>query len=115
MPKFMHLRSTQGRGGVTIAFNMDTVTQTAFYAIARCNPKDNFCRRTGRVKAGGRLLSPKWVKDYKYVDYKDLKQHFLTYHPDHVVVPEVKDRSYGRSAVSAGIQDMSGWENYMGV
>lgn len=102
MPKFVHLRNLdKNRGGITIAYSVDEDTKVVYYAIARCNPKDNFCRRTGRVKAAGRLLSPKHVREFKYNDWKEVHAHFLTYKPGEIkVLADLKDRPYGRSAVS---------------
>lgn len=99
MPKFVHLRTKGNRGGVTIAYSVDEEAKVVYYALARCNPSDNFCRRIGRVKAAGRLLSPKWVKEFKFNEWKEVHEHFLTYRPDNIqVVPDLKDRSFGKSA-----------------
>jgi hypothetical protein len=46
-----------GRGGVTVAYLVED--KTVKYAFALCRLTDNFCRRTGRQIAKGRLLSPK--------------------------------------------------------
>lgn len=108
MPKFIHLRSTQGNGAVTIAYTVlsevghhEIARTRVFYALAKCSPRDNFCRRTGRVKSAGRLNSPRYVKDYIFTSYDDMKSHFLKYHPDHVEAPKVEDRPIGRSAAEA--------------
>lgn len=52
------------KGGCTIAFYTDsvpdeqgTLKQVVHFAIARCSPKDNYVKETGRVKARGRLYS----------------------------------------------------------
>jgi hypothetical protein len=45
------------KGGLTIAYEEDEDHKVVTFAIARCHERDNFCRRTGRVKAEGRLKS----------------------------------------------------------
>lgn len=55
--KYIHLRPRYDgflmpTGGVTIAYDVDG--DHAFYAVARCSVKDNFCKRTGRAIASGR-------------------------------------------------------------
>ncbi len=45
------------KGGVTIAAEIDDQDNVIAYAVAKCGPHDNFNRRTGRVKATGRLNS----------------------------------------------------------
>lgn len=48
------------KGGTTIAYTIDDAFYVIAYAIARCNNKDVYCKHTGRVKAEGRLRSPKY-------------------------------------------------------
>lgn len=66
MIKFMHIRplhhgQPETKGGMTIAYeNMGDNTYQ--YAISFCHPKDNFCKRTGRVKAAGRMQSQRHVR-----------------------------------------------------
>jgi hypothetical protein len=56
---YVHLRQKQEdgsldvHGGATIAYIADDTTITC--SLARCNVKDNFCRRVGRAIATGRL------------------------------------------------------------
>lgn len=60
---FIHLRNrpkgapVSNRGGATIAYR-ETDDGRIEYAIARCMPSDNFSRKEGRVKSGGRINSP---------------------------------------------------------
>jgi len=111
MPKFVHLRSTSGKGATTIAYSLDVEQQVCYFALARCNPMDNFCRRTGRVKSAGRLNSPNWVQEFKYEDLKQLRKHFETFHPDYQPIPVgLNDTSLGRSAVQAK-PDLTEWWN----
>ena len=46
-------------GGTTIAFRELGDNQIE-YALAHCSPKDNFSKALGRIKAEGRLNSPKY-------------------------------------------------------
>lgn len=65
MCKFLHIRPTENhyaadfrfcnKGGVTIAYEVDNGELR--YAFARCSENDNFCRKTGRTLAAGRLKS----------------------------------------------------------
>jgi len=68
MCKFLHIRRVispyfheaqvevvSNKGGVTVAYEL--VDGTLRYAVARCSERDNFCRKTGRTLAAGRLKS----------------------------------------------------------
>jgi len=63
--KYRHIRNydfngdISNRGGITIAYREPTAT-TIEYAVARCNPSDNFSRKMGRIIATGRLNSVNW-------------------------------------------------------
>lgn len=59
---FHHIRNkNQPRGNaVTLAMEVNEQNQVVAWAEAKCHPKDNFCKHTGRVKAAGRLQSPKY-------------------------------------------------------
>jgi len=63
--KFRHIRffdddsNIDNRGGITVAYKETTPT-TIEYAVARCNPSDNFSRKRGRILAAGRLKSDNW-------------------------------------------------------
>lgn len=50
-----HGRVLDNNSGCTIAYT-ENVHQV-YYSVAWCGPKDNFCRRTGRSVAVGRLLA----------------------------------------------------------
>ena len=59
--KYIHLRNfvdewvqVSNRGGLTIAYRYVDANHVNM-AIARCNVRDNFCRRIGRAIALGRL------------------------------------------------------------
>ncbi len=47
------------RGGMTTAMEVNEQGQVVAFAHAMCHEKDNFCKHTGRMKAAGRLKSPK--------------------------------------------------------
>lgn len=63
---FIHIRvkTPQGNilpnGGTTIAFQHDENSNNILYAIAQCNPHDNYNKAYGRMKAAGRLKSDKF-------------------------------------------------------
>lgn len=57
------------KGGGTIAWQYEDDKQRIAYAIAACSKRDNFCRRTGRAVASGRLAAD---KDVHYVDYSNV-------------------------------------------
>ena len=66
MIRFAHIRhpDTQHkdnkinpRGGATVAYQEGVKVDTIEYAVAYCNPKDNYCKEYGRMKAQGRLNS----------------------------------------------------------
>ncbi len=65
MIRFLHVRPQQDgkpttRGGVTVAYVFNPeMDQVDHWAYARCSSKDNFCRKTGRIIAEGRLHSPR--------------------------------------------------------
>ncbi len=79
--KFIHLRAievgTGGlrvscRGGLTVAFTPEPEGGYRI-ATAQCHERDNFNRKTGRIKAAGRLNSAKQSKVIN-VDERDLVQ-----------------------------------------
>lgn len=62
--RFLHIRKFHnvddtllGKGGTTVAYEVDD--DTIRFAIAKCSPRDNYCRKTGRVIALGRLQANK--------------------------------------------------------
>ena len=65
--KFIHLRNRDNnnrvtvKGGTTVAFTYEN--GIVRFALAKCHERDNFCRRTGRVKAEGRLKSARYVRE----------------------------------------------------
>jgi hypothetical protein len=62
-----HIRNkNKNLGGYTIAYTdlpRDTSGNVQF-TIARCNDKDNFCRKTGRAISVGRLMANKSVHSF---------------------------------------------------
>jgi hypothetical protein len=59
---FRHVRNIDGEGnvgnmgGATIAYQ-EIAPDVFKIAVAKCHPKDNFCKKIGRVKSTGRLNS----------------------------------------------------------
>ena len=53
----MHFRAAgkDSRGGATVAILTNDAEKTATISIARCNPTDVFCKKTGREIAAGRI------------------------------------------------------------
>jgi hypothetical protein len=68
MCKFIHIRTNRNnvKGGKTVAY--EEADGVVVYAVAKCHERDNFCRRTGRVKAEGRLKSARYVKTLELLD-----------------------------------------------
>ena len=63
---FMHIRRSGdevNKGGATVAMEVNDKNLVTAYATSWCHPHDNFCRRTGRVKAEGRLKSARYRVD----------------------------------------------------
>lgn len=74
--RFKHLRFSEqierlsgiqevisSRGGITIAYELVSEENGELiyaFALARCHENDNYDRRAGRAKAGGRLNSPRY-------------------------------------------------------
>lgn len=50
-------------GGKTIAYVVDEDHNVHGYAYARCHERDNYNKRQGRVKAEGRLRSPRYYTE----------------------------------------------------
>lgn len=55
------------KGGLTIAFQRNGDLEVT-YNIAKCNDKDNFCRRIGRQVAAGRLKNKGYIVDVQSTD-----------------------------------------------
>ncbi len=57
--QYMHYRPVLGfsRGGATVAILPNDHQKIATISIARCNPSDVFCKKTGRAIAGGRIVA----------------------------------------------------------
>lgn len=69
---YRHVRSIkdgkiQNLGGCTIAYEVIDAN-TMIIAMAICHPEDNFCKKLGRDKAGGRLKS----KDFAVILKSDI-------------------------------------------
>lgn len=48
---------------ITFAVKVDDSDLVQGYAVSKCGPQDQFCKRMGRVKSEGRLNSPRFYKD----------------------------------------------------
>lgn len=62
--RFLHIRRMAGsahgplgKGGMTVAYEVDD--DTIRFAVAKCSQRDNYCRKTGRAIATGRLNANK--------------------------------------------------------
>jgi hypothetical protein len=66
------------RGGVTVAFEINQDGMVDAFALAKCGPSDNFCRRTGRIKAQGRLNSMRYRKEIYPVSKTEFLNNFYT-------------------------------------
>lgn len=71
MIKFHHKRGIDPetgtiscKGGATFAYEKIDL-DTYWFTVARCHEKDNFNKSQGRVKAAGRMQSPKHVQTFK--------------------------------------------------
>lgn len=70
MLKYAHLRTmsplgVSGLGGATVACEVSPEGFVLKAAASICNPRDNFSRKVGRIKATGRLKSPRWTITFK--------------------------------------------------
>ena len=76
--RFMHYRNidvfgtVMPNGGLTVAYYEEG--DVIHYAIAQCSIRDNFCRRTGNVKAGGRLNSKRYMRQF-HGSLSDFRMH----------------------------------------
>jgi hypothetical protein len=68
MCKFLHIRKMlhgadengtddkpEGKGGKTVAFEVNDTDNVIFFTVATCGPKYNFNRRLGRIVSEGML------------------------------------------------------------
>jgi len=88
MCKFLHIRkhnedgSIAGRGGVTVAYNK-LGNDSYIYSVAQCHHNDNFCKHTGRAKAGGRLKSKNQYSVVSgFTDEKEFVRALVTTYQD---------------------------------
>lgn len=75
--KFIHYRRVvdgrvQARGGVTVAYVPEG--DGFRVAVAKCHEKDNFVRKSGRIKSAGRLNSGKQSELLKVANEKEVVQ-----------------------------------------
>lgn len=81
--KYIHIRSDEGRGSVTVAYKIEN--NTVSYNIARCCPTDNFCRRIGRNIARGRLEKHGPLNTFPFVNFTDTTKRLIEeFHPDYI-------------------------------
>lgn len=93
--RFIHVRDTEWitttkkrilpTGGVTIAYDSTPIHNSIKYAIAKCHGKDQYNKKLGRAKAGGRLVSTKQCKymplakpNYNYI-LREIEQELREY------------------------------------
>jgi hypothetical protein len=56
--RYLHVRKENlQKGGTTVAYEVDD--DTIRFAVAKCSDRDNYCRKTGRSIATGRLNANK--------------------------------------------------------
>lgn len=55
-------------GRATISAQFDTSSKTMMYGLSFCSPKDQFCRKTGRVLAKGRIHKVKKLESWNEVE-----------------------------------------------
>lgn len=91
MCKFAHFRNfnesgdvfgnvIEVKGGVTVAYEETedrNGNEIVTYAVAHCSPRDNFCRKTGRVIAEGRLKAGKGVQTLEDIGDKTVYEALL--------------------------------------
>ena len=81
--KYIHMRSEQHKGSVTIGYKVDHDKKVVYYSKARCAPFDNFCRKIGRDICAGRFAVHGPEGEFKFDKYEDIKAYFLQeHHPD---------------------------------
>lgn len=61
---------------VTISARVDG--ETMCFSAARCGKRDQFCRKTGRLIASGRLQKNKCIRTLTVPDNADTRQLFVT-------------------------------------
>lgn len=72
---FMHLHANSGRITAAIVLDGDKEqgTSVAHVSMSFCSPKDQFCRKTGRTIAEGRLKKKKFIYSIPLGDTKGVK------------------------------------------
>ena len=68
------LGTVSAKGGMTACWTQ-AVDNQILYATARCHKKDQFSKQQGRVKAAGRLNSPRYIRTFNGTR-DQLIQHF---------------------------------------
>ena len=88
MPKFAHIRlnnpdgSIACRGGITVAYTEDPRPDNGYlYALAFCHEHDNYNKKIGRAKAGGRMKSPAHMQWCSARNTGELISHILEHIP----------------------------------
>ena len=61
-----HFRPSSGYQGITLAGIFDPLTKELKISIARCNKKDQFCKKTGRELATQRCNSGDYFMKISY-------------------------------------------------
>lgn len=123
--KYMHLRSEQGKGSVTIGYKVNFNRKEVEWTKARCAPHDNFCRRIGRMVCQGRFLTNgakrsngtirAFVKSFTFTKdghkaYAEIKARLVKEHPDYFEVVGEEPRPYTSLKVVGGINMIDPWE-----
>ena len=81
---FIHRRPVingivQNSGGYTVAYR--ETDKGVEYAVAYCNPKDNFSKLTGRVKAEGRMKSANHLRR-SVLNFDNFRNHVYQFGVD---------------------------------
>lgn len=75
----MKIRFIHHNHKTTYAVEVDDNDTVVAFATAKCGPEDAFCRRTGRIKATGRLNSKKYRNDVKATGVAILFREFAEF------------------------------------
>jgi hypothetical protein len=88
--KYMYLHSEQNNGVTTIGYQWDVKAGMVVYQVARCCPKDVFCKKIAREICSGRMLKNGPQGDFKALDPDTIRKYFTSkYHPDVLAIEHI--------------------------
>lgn len=67
-----HFRPTLGYQGITLVGTFDSLTKELKVSIARCNKKDQFCKKTGRKIAEERCCKGEYFMKLSFPQITEL-------------------------------------------